>query len=66
MGLHTGPVVVGGLASTPRQRYTAVGDTMHQAIELQRLATPGTILMSAATYRLVQEEVRVEVGALCR
>jgi predicted ATPase len=59
IGLHTGPVVVGPLASTLRQRYTAVGDTMHQALRLQHLATPGTILISAATYRLVQEEVQV-------
>jgi DNA-binding winged helix-turn-helix (wHTH) protein len=28
MGLHTGPVVVGGLTHVPHQPYTAVGDTM--------------------------------------
>ena len=62
MGVHTGPVVVGQLASTLRQHYTAVGDTMHQALGLQHLATPGTMLISAATYRLVQEEVQVDVA----
>jgi len=62
MSIHTGPVVVGCLAYEPQRLYTAVGDTMHQAIQVQRLATPGTILMSAATHRLVQEEVKVEVS----
>ena len=60
MGLHTGPVVVGGLTYAPQQPYTAVGDTLYQASQLQRLAPPGAVLMSAATYSLVQEEVRGE------
>jgi class 3 adenylate cyclase/predicted ATPase len=59
MGVHTGPVVVGRLAHAPQQLYTAMGDTLHQASQLQRLAPPGTILLSAATQALVQEEVRV-------
>ena len=59
MGVHTGPVVVGRLAHAPQQLYTAMGDTLHQASQLQRLAPPGTILLSAATQALVQEEVQV-------
>lgn len=59
MGLHTGPVVVGRLAHAPQQLYTAMGDTLHQASQLQRLVPPGMILLSAATQALVQEEVRV-------
>jgi len=62
MGLHTGPVVVGGLASAPQRLYTAMGDTLHQASRLQRLASPGAIFLSAATHRLVQAEVRAEVA----
>ena len=62
MGLHTGPVVVGGLAYAPQRLYTAVGDTLHQASRLQHLALPGAILLSAATHRLVQAEVRAEVA----
>jgi hypothetical protein len=65
MGLHTGPVVVSGLTYAPQQPYAAVGDTMHQASQLQRLAPPEAILMSAATHRLVQEEVQGKAyGAL--
>src|SRR5215510_325652 len=41
IGLHTGPVVIGGLTSASQQLYTAVGDTMHQASQLQRWAPPG-------------------------
>src|SRR5262249_45942600 len=59
MGVHTGPVVVGRLAHAPQQLYTAMGDTLHQASQLQRLAPPGTILLSAATQMLVQEEFQV-------
>ena len=61
MGLHTGSMVVGGLAYAPQQLYTAVGETMHQASQLQRLAPPGTILISAGTYRFVQDEVQGEM-----
>jgi class 3 adenylate cyclase/tetratricopeptide (TPR) repeat protein len=61
MGLHTGPVVVGGLAYAPQQLYTAVGETIHQTLQVQRSASPGTILLSAATHRLVQAEVQAAV-----
>jgi class 3 adenylate cyclase/tetratricopeptide (TPR) repeat protein len=59
MGLHSGMVVVGSLGSAPQQLYTAVGEPTHLAMRLQQAAPPGTILMSAATYRLVHEEVQV-------
>jgi class 3 adenylate cyclase/DNA-binding winged helix-turn-helix (wHTH) protein len=60
LGLHTGPVVVGPLVHDPRLPYTAVGDTLHVATRLQQQAPPDTILVSAATYRLVQDEVQGE------
>jgi class 3 adenylate cyclase len=58
MGLHTGPVVVGALTWAPQRLYTAMGDTIHQASRLQHLASPGAILVSAVTHRLVEAEVR--------
>jgi class 3 adenylate cyclase len=58
MGLHTGLVIVGRLSQTSAWMYTGVGDTTHLAIQLQQQATPGGILLSAATYRLVQEEIQ--------
>jgi class 3 adenylate cyclase/DNA-binding winged helix-turn-helix (wHTH) protein len=65
MGLHTGPVVVGPLAHDPQRPYTAVGDTLTLATRLQRRAAPDTILVSAATHALVQDEVQsVACGTL--
>ena len=58
LGLHTGPVVVGPLAHDPQRPYTAVGDTLALATRLQQQAAPDTLLLSAATYALVQAEVQ--------
>jgi class 3 adenylate cyclase len=58
MGLHSGLVVVGSLGQDPQRLATAVGTPLHIATRLQQQATPGTILLSAATYHLVHEEVR--------
>jgi class 3 adenylate cyclase/tetratricopeptide (TPR) repeat protein len=63
MGLHTGVVVIGHLGDDPQRIYTAVGHTTFLASRLQHLAAPGTILMSEATWRLVQDEVHVEPRA---
>jgi class 3 adenylate cyclase/predicted ATPase len=60
MGVHTGSAVVGCLPHEPQRLYTAIGASTHLATRLQHLARPGTILISAATYRLVQGEVHVE------
>jgi class 3 adenylate cyclase/DNA-binding winged helix-turn-helix (wHTH) protein/tetratricopeptide (TPR) repeat protein len=60
IGVHTGVVVVGRLGADPQRIYTAAGDTTALASRLQHLAAPGTILMSAATWQLVQDEVQVE------
>src|SRR2546425_833157 len=60
MGLHTGMVIVGPLGEDVQTLYAALDDTTDVAGRLQRLAGPGTILMSEATRRLVQEEVKSE------
>jgi class 3 adenylate cyclase/tetratricopeptide (TPR) repeat protein len=60
MGVHSGLVVVGGLGQDPQRRSTVVGTPVHLALRLQQRAAPGTILLSAATYQLVQAEVRVD------
>ena len=60
LGLHSGPVVVGPLEHDPQRPYTAVGDTLHLATRLQQQAAPDTLLVSAATYALVQDEVQGE------
>jgi class 3 adenylate cyclase len=65
MGLHSGLVVVGGLGQDPQRLAMAVGAPLHIATRLQQQATPGTILLSAATYHQVHAEVRaVPYGTL--
>jgi class 3 adenylate cyclase/tetratricopeptide (TPR) repeat protein len=53
MGLHTGVVIVGAIGDNLRMDYTAVGDTTNVAARLQQAATPGQIVLSEATHRLV-------------
>jgi predicted ATPase/class 3 adenylate cyclase len=54
IGVHSGPVVVGGFGTDLKRDYTAIGDTPNVAARLQSLAAPGGILISEATHRLVQ------------
>ena len=62
IGVHTGPVVVGGLGAESQRLYTAVGETLELASRLRQQAAPGAILLSAATQQLVQAEVQVDDG----
>lgn len=59
-GLHTGPVIVGRLNASPDQIYTAVGDTTDLAARVRDLASPGALLISETTCRLVHTEVQAE------
>jgi TOMM system kinase/cyclase fusion protein len=54
LGIHTGQVVVGDVGGCPRQEQLALGDTPNLAARLQGLAAPGTVVVSAATFRLVR------------
>ena len=53
IGIHTGPVVVGTMASGDRRETLAVGDTTNLAARVQGEAEPGTVVVSGATLRLV-------------
>jgi hypothetical protein len=64
LGLHSGPMVVGPRADAPQQPY-AVGTTLHGATWLQQRTAPDTILVSATTYTLVQDEVEGETCESC-
>jgi DNA-binding winged helix-turn-helix (wHTH) protein len=59
LGLHSGPVVIGPLTHEPQRPYAA-GATLQLATWLQQQAAPDTLLVSAATYALVQDEVQGE------
>jgi class 3 adenylate cyclase len=54
VGIHTGLVVVGAMGGRGRQEPLALGDTPNLAARIQGLAAPDTVLISAATHRLVQ------------
>src|SRR2546425_5781824 len=58
VGLHAGEVVVRSIGSDLHMDYTAVGQTTHLAARMEQLATPGSILLTAATLRLVERLVR--------
>src|SRR5262249_54390523 len=54
LGIHTGLVVVGAMGGGGRQEQLALGETPNIAARLQGLAAPDTVVISAATFRLVQ------------
>lgn len=54
MGLNTGLVVVGAIGDNLRMDYTAVGDTTNVAARLEQEASSNQIIISDATYRLVE------------
>jgi class 3 adenylate cyclase/predicted ATPase len=54
VGIHTGLVVVGEMGGGGRQEQLALGDTPNIAARLQGLAAPNTVVLSAATRRLVE------------
>ena len=53
IGIHTGLVVVGDVGGGRRQEQLALGETPNLAARLQGLAAPDTVVLSAATLRLV-------------
>src|SRR5262249_38788965 len=53
-GIHTGLVVVGAIGTGARQEHLALGETPNLAARIQALAAPDTLVISAATARLVQ------------
>jgi class 3 adenylate cyclase len=62
VGLNAGEVVVRTIGNDLHMDYSAVGPTTHLAARMEQLATPGSIMLSATTLRLV--EGRVQVHAL--
>jgi class 3 adenylate cyclase/predicted ATPase len=53
VGIHTGLVVVGDVGAGTRHERLALGETPNLAARLQGLAQPGTVVISAATHRLL-------------
>jgi class 3 adenylate cyclase len=54
LGIYTGLVVVGEVGGGARQEQLALGETPNLAARLQGIAAPNTLVISAATYRLLE------------
>jgi class 3 adenylate cyclase/tetratricopeptide (TPR) repeat protein len=54
VGLNSGEVVVRSIGNDLHMDYTAVGQTTHLAARMEKLARPGSILLSAETQRLTE------------
>jgi predicted ATPase/class 3 adenylate cyclase len=54
LGIHTGLVVVGEVGGGPQHGQLALGVTPNIAARIQAMATPGSVVISDATCRLVQ------------
>src|SRR5262245_44556854 len=60
VGLDSGEVVVRPIGSDVHMDYTAVGATTHLAARMEQLAKPGSILLTRATFELVDGYVTVK------
>jgi class 3 adenylate cyclase len=54
LGIHTGPVVVGEIGGGASYEQLALGETPDVAARLQGITSPNTVVISAATYRLLE------------
>jgi len=54
IGIHTGVVVVGEMGTGDKREQLALGDMPNIAARLQGLAEPDTVVISLATYRLIE------------
>ena len=61
VGLNSGEVVVRAIGNDLHMDYSAVGQTTHLAARMEQLAPPGSIRLTAATCRLVEGLVQVNV-----
>ena len=57
IGINSGEVLVGIVGQYQWSHYGADGKTIHLASRLEKLAVPGGILVSAATQRLVAQQI---------
>jgi class 3 adenylate cyclase/tetratricopeptide (TPR) repeat protein len=54
IGIHTGRVVVSSVGDNRRRDLMAVGDTPNVAARIQAAAEPGSVFVSATTWRMVE------------
>ena len=59
VGLNSGEVVVRTIGNDLHMDYSAVGQTTHLAARMEQIATPGSIILTPSTLRLVEGLVKV-------
>jgi Adenylate and Guanylate cyclase catalytic domain/AAA ATPase domain len=59
VGLNSGEVIVRAIGNDLHMDYSAIGQTTHLAARMERLVTPGSILLAAETLRLAEGFVQV-------
>ena len=60
IGINSGDMVVGNIGSENIMDYTVIGDNVNLAARLQSNASGGEIIISAATYKLLEKDIPVE------
>jgi class 3 adenylate cyclase len=60
VGLNSGPAVIGSVGTEAQRSFSAIGDTTNVAARLQGVATPGGIVISAATLNQLGGRATVE------
>ncbi len=51
IGINTGTVIAGYMSDQQHLEYTVIGNTVHLATQLQKIAEPGNILVSFSSYQ---------------
>lgn len=54
-GINSGLVIVGSIGDDLCMDYTALGDTTNMASRMETMASPGSILVSKDTFKLIRE-----------
>jgi class 3 adenylate cyclase/predicted ATPase len=54
IGIHTGLVVIGEIGSSEKREILALGETPNLAARIQGQANPDEVIISTATYRLIE------------
>lgn len=60
VGLNSGTVVVRAIGNDLSMDYDAVGQATYLAARMEQLAEPGTILLTAETFKLAREFIEVQ------